>query len=110
MARYATPWGTLSGGCRALRRRCPCRCPATRQRPISLAWVCPTTSGTLAWLEPTVIPTVLPQAGVLPAAVIEPGETRNPITSEGQTNQLPVPNGGEDLRRTAWAETTAAAQ
>ena len=46
---------------------------------------------------------------VLPAAVIEPGETRNPVTTEGQANPLPVPNDGEDLRVDAWAETTAVA-
>ena len=48
-------------------------------------------------------------SGVLPAATIEPGETRNPINDEGQPNQLPVPGGGEPIRETAWTETTTAA-
>ncbi len=48
-------------------------------------------------------------AGVLPEAVIEPGDTRDPISEVGAPNPLPVPDNGEPLRRDAWAETTAAA-
>lgn len=48
-------------------------------------------------------------AGVLPAATIEPGDTRDPVDDAGQPNPLPVADGGEPLRRDAWAETTAAA-
>jgi hypothetical protein len=47
--------------------------------------------------------------GILPAAEIEPGETRDPVTAGGAPNMLPIPNEGEDLRRDAWAETTIAA-
>jgi hypothetical protein len=47
--------------------------------------------------------------GVLPAATIEPGETRNPVTEDGQPNQLPIAADGELIRETAWSETTAAA-
>jgi len=47
--------------------------------------------------------------GVLPAAKIEPGETRNPVTDDGQPNQLPIAADGERIRETAWSETTAAA-
>ena len=48
-------------------------------------------------------------AGVLPEAVIEPGDTRDPISDVGAPNRLAVPDDGEPLRRDAWAETTAAA-
>ena len=48
-------------------------------------------------------------AGVLPAAEVAPGETRDPVTETGQPNQLPVAGEGELLRRDAWSETTAAA-
>ena len=48
-------------------------------------------------------------AGVLPAATIEPGETRNPVTDDGQPNALPIAADGERIRETAWSETTAAA-
>ncbi len=47
--------------------------------------------------------------GILPAAEIEPGETRDPVTPDGAPNPLPIPEDGEGLRRDAWAETTAAA-
>ena len=47
--------------------------------------------------------------GVLPAATIEPGETRDPVTDDGQPNQLPIAADGERIRETAWSETTAAA-
>ena len=48
-------------------------------------------------------------AGVLPAAEVEPGETRDPVTETGQPNRLPVAGQGERLRRDAWSETTTAA-
>ena len=48
-------------------------------------------------------------AGILPAAVIEPGDTRDPVSEVGAPNQLQVPDNGEPLRRDAWAETTTAA-
>ena len=48
-------------------------------------------------------------SGVLPAAKVEPGETRDPVNDQGQPNPLPIPGGGEPMRATAWSETTAAA-
>ncbi|MEZ4355665.1 MAG: DUF3604 domain-containing protein [Myxococcota bacterium] len=48
-------------------------------------------------------------AGVLPEAVLEPGETRNPIEDLGAPTALPIAGQDEPLRRDAWAETTAAA-
>ena len=48
-------------------------------------------------------------SGVLPAATVEPGETRNPVNDDGQPNQLAIPGGGEPIRETAWRETTTAA-
>lgn len=48
-------------------------------------------------------------SGVLPAAVIESGDTRDPIFDEGAPNPLPIAGQDEPLRRDAWAETTAAA-
>ncbi len=47
--------------------------------------------------------------GVLPEAAIAPGETRNPVTDDGQPNQLPIAGDGERIRETAWSETTTAA-
>ncbi|MEM9176104.1 MAG: DUF3604 domain-containing protein [Myxococcota bacterium] len=48
-------------------------------------------------------------SGVLPAATVEPGETRDPVDDEGAPNTLPIPGDGEALRATAWTETTTAA-
>ena len=36
-------------------------------------------------------------SGVLPAATVEPGETRNPVNDDGQPNQLAIP-GGTQIR------------
>ncbi|CAN0248595.1 unnamed protein product, partial [Discosporangium mesarthrocarpum] len=46
---------------------------------------------------------------ILPAATVEPGETRDPVIREGQPNPLTIPGGGEPIRKTAWTETTTAA-
>jgi hypothetical protein len=48
-------------------------------------------------------------AEILPMGVVAPGDTKDPISDEGAPNSLPVAAFGEELRRDAWAETTAAA-
>jgi hypothetical protein len=48
-------------------------------------------------------------SGVLPDAVIESGETRDPTLGGGAPNPLDLGGQDEVLRRDAWAETTAAA-
>jgi Protein of unknown function (DUF3604) len=48
-------------------------------------------------------------AAVLPTSDLPSGSTEDPIGEKGAANAMPIPGDGEDLRTTAWAETTAAA-